>query len=230
MNTITLGVGKPFSWSYSKLKNYDTCPRRHYEVDIKKNYKEDEEDNDTLKWGNAVHENMALRLNDHEPLPFAFKHFEPLAERLEAVPGTLLVEQKLAITADFSPCSWFAPGAWFRSIADALVLNPPVALAIDYKTGKILEDYQQLALLAGCIFAHYEDIHAVRTEAWWVREDAITRQDFYRSKLQEIWRGIWPRYEQLKLAHDTNHYPPRPGGLCKRYCPVTSCEFHGRGK
>lgn len=225
--TISLGIGRSFSWSYSKLKNFDSCPRRHYEVDIKKNFKENE-DSETLKWGNKMHEVLALRLNDHEELPFAFKHFEPLAQRLEAVPGALLVEQKLAITADFLPCSWFAPGAWFRSIADVLVLNPPVALVVDFKSGKILEDYQQLALLAGCVFVHYPDIHAVRTEAWWVREDAITRQDFKRKNSQDIWKGVWARYEQLKLAHDTNHYPPRPGGLCRRYCPITTCEHYGR--
>jgi hypothetical protein len=229
MQTTSLGLQKPFSWSYSKLKNYDSCPRRHYEIDIKKNYKEDE-DSDTLKWGNEVHKNMALRLNDHEDLPFAFKHFEPLAARLEAVPGKLLVEQKLAITADFVACDWFHRNAWFRSIADALVINPPVALAIDYKTGKILEDYQQLALLSACVFAHYPPVLAVRTEAWWVREDAITREDFYRKNLQDIWRQVWPRYEQLKQAHETNYYPPKPGGLCKKFCLVASCEYFGKGR
>ncbi len=29
---------KEWSWSYSKLKNYEVCPKRHYEVDVLKNY------------------------------------------------------------------------------------------------------------------------------------------------------------------------------------------------
>jgi hypothetical protein len=24
-------------------------------------------------------------------------------------------------------------------------------------------------------------------------------------------------------------YPPKPGRLCKRYCPVESCAFHKKG-
>lgn len=228
MTTLTLGIGKPFSWSYSKLKNFDTCPRRYHEVDVRKRFKEDE--SDTLRWGNEVHKHMAARLKDTTPLPFAFKNFEPLALRLEAVPGKLLVEQQLAITADMQPCEWFSRSAWFRSIADALVISPPVALAVDYKTGKILEDYQQLALLSACVFAHYPLVLAIRTEAWWVREDAITRQNFKRRDMDEMWRGLWPRYEQLKNAHDTGSFPPKPGGLCKKYCPVNDCEYHGKGR
>ena len=29
-------VVKPFSWSYSRLKNYEACPKKHYHLDIKK--------------------------------------------------------------------------------------------------------------------------------------------------------------------------------------------------
>ena len=231
-NIIPLGIAKarkPFSWSYSKLKNHETCPRRHEQIDILKRYKEDGADNVNLKWGKEFHDVMAKRLNHQETLPYSFKHFEPLVDRLLAVPGKRLVEQQLAITENFEKCDWFSTVAWFRSVADVLILQEPVALAIDWKTGKILEDYQQLALMAACIFAHYPSILAIRTEAWWVREDAITQQNFKKKDMQEVWRSIWPRVEQLKEAHETGVYPPKPGGLCRRYCPVTSCEFHGKG-
>jgi hypothetical protein len=226
MNQLTLGIGKPFAWSYSKLKNFDVCPRRYHEVDVRKRVKE--ASSESLHWGDEMHKAMAKRLSDKVPLSLSFKNFEPLAERLEAVHGELLTEQQLAITADFTACTWFSRDAWFRSIADVLIINKPVALAIDYKTGKIIEDIQQLALLSACVFAHFSDVLAVRTEFWWVREDAITRQDFKRKDMPDMWRQIWPRYEQLKHAHDTNNFPPKPGGLCKKYCPVSDCEYHGR--
>lgn len=160
-------------------------------------------------------------------LPFALKHFEPLAERLEKVPGKMLVEQKYAINEGLQATGYFESNAWFRAIGDTVVLNPPVALAVDFKTGKVIDDSQQLALLSACIFAHYPDVHAVRSEYWWLREDAVTRADFKRSEMLGVWKGVWPRIEQLKLAYETANYPPKQGGLCKRYCPVTTCEYHG---
>ena len=50
---------KPFSWSWSKIKNYEMCPRRHYNVDVLKAY---QDDSDNLRRGNAVHEYLAKRL------------------------------------------------------------------------------------------------------------------------------------------------------------------------
>lgn len=231
MNTISLGIGKtrkPFSWSFSKLKNFETCARRHEQIDLLKKFKDEE--STSLVWGNEVHNALAARLGPKkEPLNFAMKCFEPLAQRLEAVPGKLLVECKYAITAELKPCGYFDSDAWFRAIADVLILNPPVALAIDYKAGKVLDDSVQLALLCACVFAHFPDVHAVRSEYWWLREDAVTRADFKRNEMLAVWKGVYPRVEQLELAYNTGNYPPKPGGLCKRYCPVTGCEYHGKG-
>ena len=57
---MSLQTCKPFSWSWSKLKNFRTCPKRHYHVDIAKDFKED--DSEDLLWGNEVHEALAKRI------------------------------------------------------------------------------------------------------------------------------------------------------------------------
>jgi len=229
---------KPFSWSYSKLKNYETCPKRHYNVDIIRSFKEDE--GEALQWGNAVHKALANRIKGQVPLPTPMKGFEKWAERVTS-PGksppapTILVEQQLAIDENFAPTSWFANDAkragqnepWFRGIADVLKIKGSAALAIDWKTGKIIDDAPQLALLAACIFAHHPEIQKVRSEFIWLKEDASTREDFERTSMPAIWAGLWPRIEQLRRAHETLDYPPKPGFLCRRYCPVTSCVHHG---
>jgi hypothetical protein len=229
MSIQSLGVAitkKPFSFSFSRLKNYETCPRRHQQIDLLKNFKDEE--SETLVWGDQVHKMLAARLGPRkEELPFAFKQFEVLAQRIEAIEGKLLVEQKYAITENLEACDYFSSKAWFRSIADVAVINPPVAAAIDFKSGKVIDDSVQLALMCGCIFAHYPDVHGIRSEYWWLRQDAITSANFKRSEMLGIWKSVWPRIEQLKLAYETNYYPPKPGGLCKRYCPVVNCEYHG---
>lgn len=227
---------KPFSWSYTKLKNFEVCPKRHYNVDIVKAYKEKE--GEQLLWGNAVHKAMAARCGEKAvPLPKSMEGYEKWAGRVVTPPGKILVEQQLAIDENFTATSWFdsdakkegRPLPWYRGVADVLKLNGAVALAIDWKTGKVLDDAPQLALLAACIFAHYPEVKVIRTEFIWLKEDAQTRQDFRRADMAAFWRGIYPRIETLENAHKTSDYPPKPGYLCRSYCPVTSCPHCGEG-
>jgi len=228
---------KPFAWSYSKLKNFEVCPKRHYNVDIAKTFKEEE--GEALQWGNIVHKALADRCGmARTPLPHTMQGYEKWCERVTSVGKhrtTILTEQQLAIDENFGPTKWFATDAkragqsepWYRGIADVLKVTHNVALAVDWKTGKVIDDAPQLALLAACIFAHYPSIIKVRSEFIWLKEDASTRKDFERDKMAAIWKSLWPRIEALKLAHETSNYPAKPGFLCRRYCPVTSCSHHG---
>ena len=228
---------KPFSWSYSRLKNFEVCPKRHYNVDIIKAFKEEE--GEALQWGNAVHKALAMRCGPSEvALPHTMNGYEKWAARVTSGSNhTIWVEQQLAIDENFGPTKWFANDAkragqnepWLRCIADVLKISASgkSALAVDWKTGKIIDDAPQLALLASCIFAHHPDILKVRSEFIWLKEEASTRKDFLRTDMANIWKGLWPRIEALKRAHETSDYPPKPGFLCRRYCPVTSCVHHG---
>lgn len=218
-------VKKAFTWSYSKLKNFESCPKRHYEIDIAKTTKED--DSEQLMWGNEVHDALAKRLKDKTPLPVPMRDYEPWCEKIEATPGEILVENKLAITADFGPTTFFAKDVWFRAVGDVIKLNGPVALIADWKTGKIVEDSQQLALSAACVFAHYPSVQAVRSEFIWLKEDASSHVIYRRTEMPGMWRGLWPRIEALVAAHDGMNYPPKPGSLCRSWCPVTKCPHHG---
>lgn len=218
---------KPFSWSFSRLKNWSSCPKRYHCVDVTKQFKEDE--SEILVWGNLVHEALANYVGKSTPLPKGMEQYQTLADHVRNARGTILVEQKLAITKEFGPCSFFDNNAWFRSVADVLVINGPVAMAIDYKLGKIVEDSQQLALVAACVFAHHQDVRKIRTEFWWLKDDATSRAEFTRDDLPTIWKNILPRVAELEHAHETTTFPPKPGGLCRRYCPVTSCPHHGVG-
>jgi hypothetical protein len=217
---------KPFSWSYSKLKNYRTCPYRYKKIDIDKTYKEDFSGAD-LAWGNYVHKSFEDRIGKGASFPADLAMYELAALRLLDVPGTITVENKLAITKGLSPCAWYADDAWFRAIADYLAVNDIVALAIDYKTGKIIEDSVQLALLAETIFAHYPRVQAVRTEFWWLKDDAVSREDFYRKDRKKTWLTVMPEVLTLENAHKEMNFPPHKSGLCRNHCIVTDCVHHG---
>lgn len=222
---------KPFSFSYSKLKNFATCPRKHYAVDLTKKFKEPP--SPQLEEGNKVHKAFADYIGKDIKLPEEFDYLEGWMERAKALRGRKLVEQQMAITSNFEPCSWFGERAWFRGIADLLVLTPRTALAVDYKTGRVKHDSQQLALLAACIFAHHKSVEQVRTEFWWLQEGigdgGISREDFKRADMADMWKNIWPRIEALQNAYEKIDYPAKPSGICRQYCPDITCPFHGVG-
>lgn len=217
---------KPFAWSYSKLKNFESCPKRHWHVDIQKDVKEEE--SEQLLWGNMLHKAAANRLSAGTALQPGMEALEEWCKRILEGPGKIHVEQKFAITKEFGPCEWFAKEAWYRGIADVLVIHGEVALAIDWKTGKIIEDAVQLALMSACVFAHHPEVQKIRTEFVWLKEGGVSsREDFDRNSIATVWRNLWPRIEALEQAYNTTTYPPKPGFLCRKWCPVTQCPHHG---
>lgn len=218
-------MAKAFAWSYSKFKNYDVCPKRHYEVDIAKHYVEESEQ---LQWGNTVHDALRDASIGKAPLPPTMKDYQRWVDEIKSGPGQLYVEQKYAITKDFQPTPWFAGNVWFRGIADALRINGPVALARDYKTGAIKHDSRQLMLMAQCIFAHFPVVRRIKTEFIWLKDDCTTPETFDRDAIAREWTPILPTVKEMEHAALTMTYPPKPGRLCSRWCPVTSCPFHGK--
>lgn len=215
----------PFTWSYSKLKNGEACLKKHYEVDLAKNYTEDTEQ---LTWGNTVHKALATACTGGA-LPAEMTPYQHWVDRVKSGPGKLLVEQKLAIQRDFAPCSYFAPAVWFRSVGDVIRVDGPVALGLDWKTGKVLHDSVQLMLLAQCIFSHYPEVQRVRTEFIWLKDDCTTHEIWDRPTIARAWVTLLPRVQVLEDAARTMNYPPKPGRLCRKYCPVTACPYHGKG-
>jgi hypothetical protein len=233
-------MAKEWNWSYSKKKNYDVCPKRHYEVDIAKHFQEDSEQ---LTWGNEVHKSLAAAalhaksirhsgsgrdMVQAAALPETMASYQRWIDLIKNAPGTLLVERKYAITKDFQATSWFADNVWYRGICDLLMVNGSVATAIDWKTGKVAHDSIQLMLMATCIFIHHPEINTVKTRFIWLKEDCTTPEVFHRSEIMKEWTPILPQIEAMKVASLKMDFPPKPNNYCRRYCPVTSCPFHGK--
>lgn len=243
VTTTGTPAAKPFAWSYSKLKNFEVCPKRHFHIDIAKDVKEDE--SEELAYGNQLHNAIAARIEKGTALPKPFSHMEAWCHYIATTPGVNLVERKYAIREDFSPCrkangaeDFFSKQAWYRGIADVVKLFPDesapvVALAIDWKTGKIKEDGVQLALMAQCLFSHYPTLQKIRTDFVWLKESTdphnavVTRADFTRADMVGVWNGLSSRVKSLKHAYDTQSFPANPNPLCRKWCPVRKCPHHG---
>lgn len=220
-------MGKQWAWSYSRYKAYDACPKRHYEVDIAKNFTDSSEQ---LDWGNEVHKALENAVLGKAPLPDGMRDYQRWVDEIKDAPGTLLVEQQYAITKDFRPTDWFAPDVWFRGICDVLRVSPSgrTALARDYKTGKIKHDSRQLMLLAQCVFVHHPSVRRIKTEFIWLKEGCTGEETFDRDTIVNEWAPLMPLVKRMEQSSKTMDYPPKPCGLCARYCPVMSCQFHGK--
>ena len=217
-------MGKAFSWSYSRLKNYETCPKRYYEVDVAKRYQDSTEQ---LDWGNAVHAALAQAVKGN-PLP-ATMPFKKWITSVGKFKGEKLVEQKFALTKDLLPCEWFSPLAWFRGVGDFVGIAPPWALILDWKTGKPTVDSKQLMLLAACVFAFHKDVDHVDSGFIWLKHDTQTIERYHRKDMTAEWVALLPRVKRLEDAALTLDFPPQPGKLCRKYCPVSSCPFWKKG-
>lgn len=219
---------KEWSWSYSKLKNFDVCPKRMYEIDLCGNFKD--VGGEALEWGDKVHKSLAARLKSKTPLPPEMKNYEYWADRVDRGTGSLLVEQKYAITRDFRPTAYFANDVWYRGIGDVVRIDGRVALVLDWKTGKVLEDSVQLMLMAQCIFSHFPEVTHVRSSFVWLKEECETPELLTRQEVADQWVALLPRVLAMENAAKTLNYPPKPSGICMTYCRVTSCPLHKKGR
>jgi CRISPR/Cas system-associated exonuclease Cas4 (RecB family) len=220
---------QPFSFTWSKIKNFETCPRRYYEIDVNKNFKEE---SPQLDYGFEMHEAAAKRVSQNKPLPEKFKMLEKWIQKFTKDSDDPAVgiqtELKLSIDKQMNPCSWFDKKTYMRGVIDFLKIRKKVALAVDWKSGEPKDDLIQLGLFAQLVFSHYNWIEAIRTMYVWTKTDDSTEETLYRKDMGDLWGEINPRVRALERAHQLDDFPPKKSGLCKQYCPVTTCEFNGQ--
>lgn len=214
---------KQFAWSYSALTSYETCPKKHYHERIKKDYAEKE--SPQLVDGQRQHKALELRVRDGKPLPGDMAGLEPLCCKIEKVPGRSYFEHKVALTEDLKPTTFFAHNVWVRAVFDFAVVLGRHARIIDYKTGKRKPDSQQMSLFAAAGFAVFPKVEKIGTAFWWLKSKETDRSTYTRDDAPLIWREFEPRVADMRAAIEENHFPPRPSGLCRGYCPVKECDF-----
>jgi PD-(D/E)XK nuclease superfamily len=216
------------AWSYSRLKGYSDCPRRFYKTQITKEYPDTTSDQE---WGNAVHAAIAQALRDGTDLPRKFKNCQKWVRKIRNVQGEMLIEDdcQWAINRNFQPTAWYAKDVWLRCVADVAIIKPPGALVVDWKAGKSINvDPIQLMLTSLMMLIQFPELNKIMSMFVWLKEDDKTIQTLHREDATNQWALLMPRVERYQEALRTNNFPPKPGRLCRNYCPVASCEFHGR--
>lgn len=217
-------------WSYSSLTAFETCPRRFKLTRITKAVIEPQ--TEATLHGNEVHKALENHLNGEKYLPEKYADYLPIVERCKATPGKRLVEYKFALTHNFKPTTFFAKDAWVRGVIDFAVVQPTTAVVLDWKTGKPKDDHDQLKLFAATAFAAHPHVETVKTGYVWLAHGKVDSKEFKKEDVAGIWQEFLPRVLRMTKAAEKDNFPPKPSGLCTKWCPVTNdmCEFSGRIK
>lgn len=219
-------MSKPLAWSYSALTSFETCPRRHYLTKVSKEVVEPQ--SEEIKWGNAVHKALENRIKHRTPLPESMKDFASLADSVLNTGGVVEAEQKLALDRNFKPVSWFDKSVWVRGITDVTIVKGDRVFIGDWKTGNPKPESGQLRLTAAMTFHHKPFVKKIINAFVWIKTKTLTTEVFTPDDVPTIWQEFAPRIQRLEIASNENKWPPKPSGLCRKWCPCTGCEFHGK--
>lgn len=217
------------AWSYSALKTFETCPRKYQAEKVTKEvpFVQGEQ----AIYGEQLHKAAEEYIRDGTPLPQRFIFVKEYLDKLNAYPGEKFCEMKLGVKkvdGRLEACDYYDPEVWFRGIADLVIVDGNRAWVLDYKTGESrYADIRQLALMAAALFLKYPEIEKIKTMLLFVVKKDHRKQDFSAEYGLSIFSELHGLLSALEEAYKSDVWNPRPNGLCRKWCNVTSCPHQG---
>lgn len=212
------------TWSFSSLNTYYTCPKQYYLTYVNKVIPYQE--TDATRWGSEVHLALENYGRDGVPLGEKFLPYQKYVDKILSLPGEKSFELELALTRNLEPCEFDDTNAWCRGIIDVSVVNNTKALCVDWKTGKIRPDSDQLMLFAGFKMQHHPQVESVRTTYTWLAHGKTTAETYRRDDLPGIWEHFMRKAAKLEKSYEQDKWLPQPSGLCNGWCGAGEhCSF-----
>lgn len=223
------------AWSYSSITMFDQCPKKYYHLRVAKDVKDQE--TDAIMYGKDLHLAAENYMRDGTPIPGKYDFIVPMLDKLKAIPGEKLCEQKMGIkkvNGRLAPCEFFDKEVWFRGVADLLIIDreKKEARVVDYKTGKSARyaDPKQLALMAACVFLHFPEIEIVRGGLLFVVSRDFIKADYRADTYLTIFSQLDGVLMSRQIAYETGVFNPKQNFSCKGWCPVVDCHHNTKGQ
>lgn len=161
-------------------------------------------------------------------------HWSNVLMVLEKLPWStrgakFFTEYKCAIHRDGNKCNYYDKDGAFRSIIDLLVISGPIAIVIDWKTGKELKPSLQLTRAAPVVFANFPEVQVVHTAFVSSRGHPSIKDGIARESMADIMAEIVESTAEINMAYATDTWPEIKTGLCKSWCAVKNCVNFGDG-
>jgi hypothetical protein len=204
-------------WSYTFLNDLANCPHKAMRKFIKRDLPP--ETSPELEEGIRVHKIA-------ESLIMGRVTVDPIVRRIEPHVLPLIhhgakAEVKLGMTKELAGADFFGD-PWGRGKADVLVLSPPSAFIVDWKTGKVREDDRELRQLALLVRANYPEITRISGCYVWLKEDRMGVV-YDLTDVNRTYHATVAQMDQAQAYEDADDWPKIKNPLCS-YCPVVDCE------
>lgn len=231
------------AWSYTRLKDFERCP-----LIFKLKYVTKEilfTENAATKEGTRKHkilENATkalVRTPDLKLVESDVSHVYPILNGFIKSNDSINAELELAFNSRLEKCSWFAQEAWLRIKIDlvgvkkgaltdtAFETQRDVAAIIDWKTGKVRVDEDQLRLYNLGILLSDPNIGEAQSSLVFIDQKQVskvlaTRRTQMAVEIEEF----ADRAEAIQIASEKDHWPPQQNQFCGRCeANVLQCEF-----
>jgi len=220
--------GRPFSWSFSSLTNFEGCPARYAAEKFYCTLPWVE--TEQQRWGNRVHkagENFIKCIPDKDDEALA--PVEAYVTAMIRSGHRLEPELEVTLTRNLTPTSWFAKDAWFRGKLDVVLtkVKEKAVVYYDYKTGKIKDSPDQLRICIAALSVLRPQIENFDGKFIWTAHKQVTGiKPISKSEIPSIWQEFLPRVERMEQAWESENFPCRPGPLCP-WCAVPNCACKG---
>jgi len=185
------------------------------------------QETEATMWGKRVHKAAELRVRDNTPFDFDFPG-QDVVEALAVLPGDKYCELEMAVNDKLEMVAFDDPSAVLRGIADLIIVNGETARVCDYKTGSDkYPDVEQLELMALMMFIKFPQVTRSHGALLFLATDKVVQKITKREDAQALWVNWMAKVGRVESAHELGVWNPKTSGLCRKWCPVTTCEHNG---
>lgn len=214
------------AWSYSSLKTFQQCPKKYYHLKVAKDIKDD--GSEATIYGKELHKVAEDYIKHGTPIPPQFAFIQKTVDALKAIPGEKHTEIELGVSnkgGKLSACGFFDKDAWYRGIADLLIINGDEGYLVDYKSSKNAKyaDLKQLDLLAAAVFTHFPEIKSLKSALIFVVSNEFVNKEHSSHHRLAYFEHVRFDLERLEKAMETGVWNAVSGPLCG-WCPVKTCQ------
>ncbi len=213
------------AWSYSGLKTFQQCPKKYYHLKVAKDVKD--EGSEATIYGKSLHKAAEDYIRYDTPIPPQFAFIQDTVDALKRIPGEKHTEIELGVSnkgGRLNPCGFYDKDAWYRGIADLLIVNGDEGYLVDYKSSKNAKyaDLKQLDLLAGAVFAHFPELKTLKSALIFVVSNEFVNKEHSSMHKMAYFEHVRFDLERLETALKTGVWNAVAGPLCG-WCPVKTC-------